>query len=344
MDEIGVGIVGCGNISTIYLTQPAAGAGREGACACADMLPEVAEAQGKKFGVRGDDASMRCSRATTSTSSSTSRSRRRTARCRSRRLRRGQARLLREAAGVDVDLGRKVVAEAERRKPDARLRARHLPRRRRAAGAQAHRRGHGRAHPLRHRLPDVARHGALASGPGILLQAGRRAGARRRRLLHHRAGQPARAGARACARSTSTGFAGAHRHLRGPAQGLPHHGRDADDAAWRCSSSPPARSSPSSRPGTSGSTRIRRSSSTAPKGRCACPIRISTAASWRRATRAATGCGTIRAMPLGRAELAGRSAAPRELPRARRRRHDRRAPERARPITRAAGWRCTCSR
>ena len=50
MDEIGVGIIGCGNISTIYLTNLPHAPGVE-VRACADTRPEVAEAQGKKFGV-----------------------------------------------------------------------------------------------------------------------------------------------------------------------------------------------------------------------------------------------------------------------------------------------------
>ncbi len=50
MDEIGVGIVGCGNISTIYLTNLPHVPGVK-VRACADMRPEVAQAQGGRFGV-----------------------------------------------------------------------------------------------------------------------------------------------------------------------------------------------------------------------------------------------------------------------------------------------------
>jgi predicted dehydrogenase len=50
MKEIGVGLIGCGNISTIYLTNLPLSPGLK-VLACSDMRPEIAEAQGKKFGV-----------------------------------------------------------------------------------------------------------------------------------------------------------------------------------------------------------------------------------------------------------------------------------------------------
>jgi predicted dehydrogenase len=50
MKEIGVGLIGCGNISTIYLTNLPLSPGVT-VRACSDMRPEIAEAQGKKFGV-----------------------------------------------------------------------------------------------------------------------------------------------------------------------------------------------------------------------------------------------------------------------------------------------------
>jgi predicted dehydrogenase len=50
MDMIGVGVVGCGNISTIYLQNLPLYKG-VALRACADMRPEVAKAQAEKFGI-----------------------------------------------------------------------------------------------------------------------------------------------------------------------------------------------------------------------------------------------------------------------------------------------------
>ncbi len=50
MDEIGVGVVGCGNISTVYLNNLPHAPGVK-VRAVADMKPEVAGAQGARFGV-----------------------------------------------------------------------------------------------------------------------------------------------------------------------------------------------------------------------------------------------------------------------------------------------------
>jgi predicted dehydrogenase len=50
VQELGVGLIGCGNISTIYLTNIPFAAGLK-VRAVADLRPEVAEAQGKKFAV-----------------------------------------------------------------------------------------------------------------------------------------------------------------------------------------------------------------------------------------------------------------------------------------------------
>ena len=115
---------------------------------------------------------------------------------------------------------------------------------------------------------------------------------------------------------------GADRHLRQAEARATASRSRRPPPAWRCLNSRRRASSPSARHGTSGSTAIRRSSSTARKARCACPIRISTAAWSRPAGRTATGCSTTsQELPLGKPQLSGRRAAPRELPRARRRRH-----------------------
>ncbi len=50
MRDIGVGIIGCGNISSVYFTNLRHVPGAS-VRACADLKPEVAAAQGKRFGV-----------------------------------------------------------------------------------------------------------------------------------------------------------------------------------------------------------------------------------------------------------------------------------------------------
>jgi predicted dehydrogenase len=50
LDEIGVGIIGCGNISSIYMTNLPHAPGVK-LRACADVRPEVAAAQAKRFGL-----------------------------------------------------------------------------------------------------------------------------------------------------------------------------------------------------------------------------------------------------------------------------------------------------
>jgi predicted dehydrogenase len=51
MKKLGVGIIGCGNISTIYMRNMAKFAGVK-LVACADMRPEAAEAQAKAHGIK----------------------------------------------------------------------------------------------------------------------------------------------------------------------------------------------------------------------------------------------------------------------------------------------------
>ena len=130
LDEIGVGIIGCGNISSIYLTNLPHSPGvkvRGGRGHAA----EVAAAQGKRVRRRGDAASMRCLQRDdidivvnlTVPAAHGDRL--------ARRALRRQARLLREAARGR----RRAWAQGDGRGrmagADGRLRPRHLPRRRR---------------------------------------------------------------------------------------------------------------------------------------------------------------------------------------------------------------------
>ena len=87
---------------------------------------------------------------------------------------------------LSVEEGLELKALADAQEPPRRLRARHLPRRRPPARAQADRRRRARHRHRRHRLRHVARHGDLAPEPGLLLPARRRPDARRRPLLRRR--------------------------------------------------------------------------------------------------------------------------------------------------------------
>ena len=114
MDEIGVGIVGCGNISTIYLTNLPHAPGVK-VRACADMKPEVAEAQGKRFGVEAmtvdallarDDIQFIVNLTVPAAHGSVSLA----------ALTGGKHVFSEKPLAVDVELGRKVIEEAESRK------------------------------------------------------------------------------------------------------------------------------------------------------------------------------------------------------------------------------------
>jgi predicted dehydrogenase len=114
LEEIGVGIVGCGNISTIYLTNLPLSPGVK-VRACADMKPEVAAAQGKKFGVEAmsvdallarDDVHIVVNLTIPAAHGAVSLA----------ALSAGKDVFSEKPLAIDVELGRKVLAEAEKRK------------------------------------------------------------------------------------------------------------------------------------------------------------------------------------------------------------------------------------
>ncbi len=114
MDEIGVGIVGCGNISTIYFQNLPASPGVK-VRACADLKSEVAVAQGKKFGVEAmpvdtllarDDVHIVVNLTVPAAHSSVSLA----------ALTAGKHVFSEKPLAIDLDLGRKVVGEADKRK------------------------------------------------------------------------------------------------------------------------------------------------------------------------------------------------------------------------------------
>ena len=224
-DKLGIGIVGCGNISAAYFRLAPLFKGLE-VRACTDLNMAVAEARAKEFGVRA---------LTDGQAPRRRRDRRRHQPDHPRRALRGllagprrrQARLFREALRAH-DRGRPPAqGPGGRQGPARRLRARHLPRRRAPVRAQADRRRRARHRHRRHRLRDVARHGELASESGLLLPARRRPGARRRPLLRRRPHQPDRPG-EARRRAHQHGHPDPHPRRRGPAQGPGDPGQDPD--------------------------------------------------------------------------------------------------------------------
>ena len=268
--------------------------------ACADMKPEVAAAQGKTFGVEAMPVDTLLARDDIDIVVNLTDPRRARRRCRSRRSTAGKHVFSEKPLAIDVDLGRKVVAEADKRKlmvgcaPDTFLGAGGRLSRKLIDDGEVGKILTGTAflmsHGMEHWHPDPEFFFKQGGGPVLdvgvyyitalvnLLGPIARVHSIDQHRLSRSASSPPTARGRAIASRS---------RRRRP--------------AWRCSSSRPARSSPSSRPGTSGSTAIRRSSSTARRARCACPIRISTAASWRRASRAATGIQhSSEAMPLGK--------------------------------------------
>ena len=284
--KLGIGVVGCGNISMTYLRNAALFGGVE-LRACADISADMAALRAQ--GIRHPRAQRRCAagrsgdRPCPQPDHSGGAFRHFVVGAFG-----GQARLHRKAAG---DLGRRRPPPGRRggaARAAARLGARHLPRRRRTAGAPADGRGRDRPAGDRHRLHDGARHGALASQSAILLSARRRPGLRHGSLLPDHAGQSARPG-RARHGDGDARPGGAADHRRRSVQ--EHHAsRSARrPTSCRCSNSAPAPPSPSAPPGTSSGTPTTRSNCTARKARCACPIPTRSAAPSRCRSAAPTG-------------------------------------------------------
>ena len=113
MQDIGVGLIGCGNISGIYLTNIPMAPGLK-VRAVADLRPEVADAQGEKFGVEAmpidallarDDIGIVVNLTVPNAHSAVSLA----------ALSAGKHVFSEKPLATDVELGRKVVAEAEAR-------------------------------------------------------------------------------------------------------------------------------------------------------------------------------------------------------------------------------------
>jgi predicted dehydrogenase/sugar phosphate isomerase/epimerase len=161
----GVGIVGCGNISASITNAPRF---RGVKIRAGDLRPEAAAAQAKLYGVEAfrstrlarDDINIVVNLTVPNAHSAVSSPRWRPA-----------STCFRRNLAVALDLGRQVVAEADRRG----LRIGCAPDTfwgRQPAARRLDRPGRHRPAADRHRLHPVARNGALASGPGIFFAGG----------------------------------------------------------------------------------------------------------------------------------------------------------------------------
>ena len=192
MEPTIIGIIGCGNISDAYLK----GAARSQLIrvkSCADLNAEAAQAKASEYGISAVpvDALLADPRP---------RDRHQPHRAAGARPgqpadhHRRQARLFREAAGRTLHRGPGADAGRCRPRRARRLRARYLPRCRPSGLPAGDRCRADRPAGRRRRGRAVARDGALAPEPRVLLQARRRPDPRHRALLRDPAGQPARAG------------------------------------------------------------------------------------------------------------------------------------------------------
>ena len=190
--KLGVGIVGCGNISAAYFSLAPLFKGIEVQGlrrhqSCGGESPRQGIRRARRNRRRPDAGRRRRHRRQPHRS-------RRALRDLAAGARRRQACLFRKAVRARRQ-GRARPEEARRQKglrvgsaPDTFLGG-CAP-----AGAPPDRQRRRRPHHQRHLLRDEPWHGALASQPGLLLPAGRRTGARRRPLLHHQPDPADRAG------------------------------------------------------------------------------------------------------------------------------------------------------
>ncbi len=192
MDRVGIGIIGCGNISAAYLKAAKAFPILD-VRAVADLNPAAAEARGAEFGVPAKTVEALLADPTIEIVVNLTVP-----------LAHVEVGLQAIAAGkhvhsekplgIDVAEARPLLDAAKAKGLRVGCAPGHVPRRRPPDLPQADRRGRHRPAARRHRLLHVPRPRALASEPRLLLSPRRRPGARHGALLRHRPGQPARPG------------------------------------------------------------------------------------------------------------------------------------------------------
>ena len=190
--KLGIGVIGCGNISKAYFSLAPLFRGIE-MRACADINMDAAKARAKEFKLRAetvedllkaDDIDIIVNLTIPAVHYEVSKQ----ILDAGKHVYSEKPFVLSVKEGLDLKKRRREEGAAHR------LGARHLPRRRAPAGAQPDRHRQARQDHQRHLPCDEPRHGALAPQSGLLLPAGRRAGARHRALLHHQPDPADRAG------------------------------------------------------------------------------------------------------------------------------------------------------
>ena len=193
MRKVGIGIIGCGDISTAYLKAAQRFPSHRDQGASPTCAAKPRERRGAEFGVpamrvdqllKRDDVeiviNLTVPLAHTDVSLAV--------------LNAGKHVHSEKPLGINVAEARKVMDLAAREESPRRLRAGHVPRRRPPDRAQADRRWRDRHAGRRQRLLHVPRPRALAPGARLLLSARRRADAGHGALLHHRSRAAARPG------------------------------------------------------------------------------------------------------------------------------------------------------
>ena len=183
MSKLGVGIIGCGNISEAYLRLAPLFRDIE-MRGVADLNPDAAKARGAEFGVRVHDVdgllasndidiivNLTIPAAHYNVSTAI--------------LNAGKHSYSEKPLCSDVAGRRSVARPGCVERPACRIGAGHVPGRCASAGAANHRRWPDRQDRCRHRACDEPRDGALAPEPRFLLQTRRRAGAGYRPVLRH---------------------------------------------------------------------------------------------------------------------------------------------------------------
>ena len=224
MERVGIGVIGCGNISSAYLT-----AARKfpilDIVALSDANPAAAEARAAEFGLpaRSVDAVLSDPSVEIVLNLTVPKAH---VEVGLKAIAAGKHVYSEKPLGVVLAEARALIDAAAAKSPSRRLSARHVPRRRAADCPPVRRRGPDRPADRGHGILHVSGPRALAPQSGLLLSRRRRPDARHGPLLCHRARQLSRSRGERQRRGDAH-EAGAPRHQQA-ARGNAHSGRGRD--------------------------------------------------------------------------------------------------------------------